>query len=94
MDKIFIGEESLTLENKRIVKLKYFLLEEAKIVEETGESKKMYGICVEKWKGDELEKDFVNDITSERENAMSITNCLKENKIMPIHLKDVIIDML
>ena len=94
MDKFFIGEESLELENKRIVELKYFLLEEAKFVEETGESKKTYGICVEKWNKNELENDFVHDITTEKENALRITNCLKENKITPIHLKDVIIDML
>lgn len=94
MDKFFIGEECLALENKRIVELKYFLLEQSIISEETGESTKSYGIEVEKWSGKKVEKDFVCDITTEKECAMSITNCLKKNKIMPIHLKDVIVDML
>lgn len=94
MDKFFIGEEYLALENKRIVELKYFLLEQSKFVEETGESTKSYGIEVEKWSGNNVEKDFVNDITTEKECAVSITNCLKKNKIMPVHLKDVIVDML
>lgn len=94
MDKFFIGEECLALENKRIVELKYFLLEQSKFVEETGESTKSYGIEVEKWSGNKVEKDFVYDITTEKECAMSITNCLKKNRIMPVHLKDVIVDML
>ena len=79
MDKFFIGEECLALENKRIVELKYFLLEQSKFVEETGESTKSYGIEVEKWSGNKVEKDFVYDITTEKECAMSITNCLKKN---------------
>ena len=94
MNKFFMGEEYLALENKRIVELKYFLLEQSKIVEETGESTISYGIEVEKRSGNNIEKDFVNDITTEKECAMSITNCLKKNKIMPVHLKDVIVDML
>ena len=94
MDKFFIGEEYLALENKRIVELKYFLLEQSKYVEETGESTKSYGVDVEKWSGNKVEKDFVNDITTEMEFAISITDSLKKNKIMPVHLKDVIVDML
>ena len=94
MDKFFIGEEYLALENKRIVELKYFLLEQAKISDETGESIVSYGIEVEKWSGNNIEKDFVYDITTEKECAMNITNSLKKNKIMPVHLKDVIVDML
>lgn len=94
MDKFFIGEEYLALENKRIAILKYFLLEQAKISDETGKSVVSYGIEVEKWNGNEIEKDFVNDITTEKTCAISITNCLKRNKIMPVHLKDVIVDML
>ena len=94
MDKLFIGEERLALENKRIVELKYFLLEEAKFVEETKESEKTYGIYVEKRNGELLEAEIVKDITTEKENAMQITKCLKRNKVTPIHLKDVIVDML
>jgi hypothetical protein len=94
VDKLFIGEERLALENKRIATLKYFLLEEAKFVEETKESEKTYGIYVEKWNGELLETEIVKDITTKKENAMQITKCLKRNKVMPIHLKDVIVDML
>lgn len=94
MNKFFIGKENLTLENQRIVELKYFVLEETKIIEETGESKKTYGIEVEKWSESNVEKDFVNDITTEKEYALNITNCLKENQITPVHLKDVIVDIL
>ena len=94
MDKFFIGEEYLALENKRVATLKYFLLEEAKIVEETGEMKNSYGIKVEKWIGKDLEEDIVSNVTTEKENAKSITLCLKENKVTPVHLKDIIVDML
>ena len=94
MDKFFIGEEYLTLENKRVVELKYFVLKQAKFVEETGENKISYGIEVEKCSKPKTEKEFVLDITTKEEDIMRITNCLKENKITPIHLKDVIVDML
>ena len=94
MIKLLMGEERLKLENEEDAQLKYFVLEEAKFVEETREYKKTYGIYVEKWKDGSLEEDFVNDITTEKEKAMRITNCLIKNKITPVHLKDVIIDML
>ena len=94
MDKFFIGEEYLALENKRIVELKYFLLKQSKISEETGERDVSYGIEVEKWNGEEVEQDSAYDITTEKESAVNITNCLKKNKITPVHLKDVIVDML
>ena len=94
MIKLLMGEERLDLENKEAANLKYFVLEEAKFVEETGENMKTYGILVEKWKNESIESSFVSDITTEKENIMRITNCLKENKITPVHLKDVIIDMI
>ena len=94
MNKSFIGAERLDLESNKIVELKYFILEETKIIEETGDSKKTYGIEIEKWSESNVEKDFVNDITTEKEYALNITNCLIENKITPVHLKDVIVDML
>ena len=94
MDKFFIGEEHLTLENKRVVELKYYVLKQEKFVEETGENKITYGIEVEKCSKPKTEKEIVLDVTTKEENIMRITNCLKENKITPIHLKDVIVDML
>lgn len=94
MSKFFMGEEYLALENKRIVELKYFVLEQSKIIEETGEKIVSYGIEVEKWSGKNLEKDFVYDITNEEDEIKRITNCLKKNKVTPVHLKDIIVDML
>lgn len=94
MIKLLMGEERLDLENKEAANLKYFVLEETKFVEETGENMKTYGILVEKWKNESIESSFVNDITTEKENIMRITNSLKKNKITPVHLKDIIIDIL
>lgn len=94
MEKFLIGEDSLTLENERIASLKYYLLEQSKIIEETGENLIAYGIEIEKSEGSNVEKDFVLDITTQKECALNITNTLKNNKITPIHLKDIIIDML
>lgn len=94
MGKSFIGKRYLALENKRIAMLKYFLLEDTKIVEETKESKNTYGICIEKWNNDNLEENSVRDITTEKENAKKIAECLMKNEVTPLHLKDIIVDML
>ena len=94
MIKLLMGEERLELENEEVASLKYFVLEEAKFVEETGETVKTYGISVEKWKNESRESSFVSDITTQKEDIMRITNSLKENKITPVHLRDIIIDML
>ena len=94
MIKLLMGEERLDLENDEVANLKYFVLEEAKFVEETRENMKTYGILVEKWKNESKESSFVSDITTEKENIMRITNCLKENKITPVHLRDLIMDII
>ena len=92
MSKFLLGEESL--DDKGEIKLKYFLLEESKYVEETSENVKCYGIEAQKITKDNIEKNLVHDITTEKESAVSMVNILKNNKIMPIHLQDVIMDML
>ena len=92
MNKFLLGEESL--DDKGETRLKYFLLEESKYVEETSKNVKCYGIEAQKITKDNIEKNLVHDITTEKESAVSMVNILKNNKIMPIHLQDVIMDML
>ena len=94
MDRVFGGEEYLALENKRVAVLRYFVLEQSIILEETGDKITTYGLEVEKWMGTSLEKDFVSDVTTEIEKVTNIMDCLRKNKVMPVHLKEVLTDML
>ncbi len=94
MNRLLIGEEYLALENKRVALLKYFVLEQSKVFDETNDEMITYGLEIEKWNGSSVEKDFVHDVTTEKEYALRILDSLRRNKITPIHLKDVLIDML
>ncbi len=94
MERLYIGEEYLALESKRVATLRYFVLEESKKVEGTESDVSTYGLEVEKWNGKNVERNFVSDVTTNKEYAVDVMDCLRKNKVMPIHLKDVIADML
>lgn len=94
MERLYIGEEYLALENKRVTTLRYFVFEESRKVEETGNNISTYGLEVEKWNGKKVESDFVSDVTTDKEYAVDLMDYLRKNKVMPIHLKEIIVDML
>ncbi len=94
MNRLLIGEEYLALENKRIALLKYFILEQSKAIEKNENEITTYGFEIEEWNGNNVEKSFVNDVTTEKDYALKVTDCLMKNKVMPVHLKDVLVDLL
>lgn len=94
MERLYIGEEYLALENKRVATLRYFVVEESKSVEASKDKINTYGLEVEKWNGKKVESDFVSDVTTDKEYAVDLMDYLRKNKVMPIHLKEIIVDML
>ncbi len=94
MERLYIGEEYLALENKRVATLRYFVVEQSKSVEDNKEGISTYGLEVEKWNGKNVESGFVSDVTTDKEYAVDIMDCIRKNKVTPIHLKDIVVDML
>ena len=54
------------------------------------QSDEMYSLCI----ASENEKSFVGEVTSLRETAFEIMELLIRNVVEPIHLKDVLQDLL
>ena len=57
MERLYIGEEYLALENKRVATLRYFVVEQSKSVEDSKEGISTYGLEVEKWNGKKVERE-------------------------------------
>ena len=94
LERLFVGDEYLTLENDETATLKYFVLEHSKVMEETNDDVMTYGFEIEKWTKNTVERDVVYDVTTKKDTAFDVMYMLKENKLMPVHLKDVVADML
>ena len=86
MKRNYIGKETLDFE------LKYYILEEEVEVES---SKYVgYGIEIEKQDNLRVEKSQIKDITTDKKRIYYIVNLLMKNSVTPIHLHDVIEDIL
>lgn len=94
MERLYVGEEYLALENKKLATLRYFVVEQAKSAEGFDKTFSTYGLEVEKLSEEKVESNFVNDVTTNKEYAVDLMDCLRKNKVTPVHLKDVLIDML
>lgn len=94
MERLYIGEEYLALENKKMAVLRYFVLEQTKSVEDIEGKVSTYGFEVEKISGKNVESNLINDVTTDKEYAVDLMDCLRKNKVTPIHLSDVLADML
>ena len=94
MEKLLVGDEYLALENEEMALLKYFVVEVTRTMEETNEKQKTYGLEIEKWTKHDVERDVVYDVTTQKEKAFDMMCSIKENKLLPVHLKDVVGDML
>lgn len=94
MNRFYIGGEDIKLADSRIVKLKYYILEEELYYEEFNKSMVTYGIEVEKIENKIIESSCINNITSDNSKINAIGNVLKSNSVLPVHLKDVILDIL
>ncbi len=93
--RFYIGKEELHLTDSRIVELEYYVTKSNIFYEHLNETQSAYGVGVEeKEKGQLTDKEEIQDITSNRDEIEKIIDVLKNNKVLPIHLKDVILDML
>ena len=89
MIRNYIGKETLEIPS---IELKYYILEE---VVELGSSKLVdYGIEIEKQDSARIEKSQVKDITTDQTRIDNIVKSLMRNSVTPVHLHDVIEDML
>ena len=92
MKRNYIGKETLEIFESSAISLKYYILEDE--VEENSKRYVAYGIEIEKQDCKRIEKSQVKDITTDQTRIDSIVKSLMKNNVTPIHLHDVIEDML
>ncbi len=88
MKKFYIGKETLSISDNNHLDLKYYVL-----ADECDEYTN-YGIEIEKLDNTRIEKSQVMDITTDQTRIDDIVKSLMKNNVTPIHLHDVIVDML
>ena len=92
MKKYYIGKETLKVLESTNVELKYYILETE---HEDGDAKFIeYGIEIEKKDATRIEKSQISNITTNHTRIDFIVKTLMKNSVTPIHLHDVIVDML
>lgn len=97
MKRSYIGKETLSFLETSCATLKYYILEEE--IEVENEEKKPekhieYGIEIEKQDEVRVEKSQVKEITTDQTRIDQIVKSLMKNSVTPVHLHDVIEDML
>jgi hypothetical protein len=95
MDKQYCGYETLLGESGNKIELQYYILKQSQLYLDICETKIAYGIEIVKrevMKNKDLfvEESRVDDITTNLFEAKNIVNSLKRNQVTPIHLKDVL----
>ena len=80
------------VQEKSCFELKYYILEE--VVEKDSSKYVEYGVEIEKQDSSRIEKSQIKDITTDQTRIDSIVKSLMANSVTPIHLHDVIEDML
>ena len=91
MFKEFFGSEKLEILDGNIIDINYYLTKENVYFEELCRFEITYGIQIE-IKDKEIE--LVRNITSDREKIYRILEIMKRNKVLPVHLHDVVEDLL
>lgn len=81
-----VGECLVKAESEEIYRLEYFIIENEELLRD----KTTYGIEIIKTGIDSMEENRVQDITTIEEKIKSISEKLITNKVFPIHLQDVI----
>ncbi len=94
MTKHSVSIAHLKLNDSQDVELRYYVLEEKKFNEDFGREYVSFGIEVEKEEANDVETCKVSDITCDEEKIYSIVNTLTKNEVFPVHLNDVILDMM
>ena len=92
MKRYYVGKEALDLVDSEGLELKYYILEDEFYEKDVCISK--YGIEIEKKEKTRIEKSQVNDITTDQARIDFIVKTLMRNNVTPVHLYDVIVDML
>lgn len=94
MTRFYIGGEDLEVTDSRIMKLKYYILEQEVFHDELKRNIIAYGIEVEKIENEKIESSSIYNVTSNVQKINEIGHILKENVVLPVHLEDVILDIL
>jgi len=92
MKRSYIGKETLMIHEKSSFELKYYVLEE--VVENESNQYVEYGVEIEKQDSSRIEKSQIKDITTDQTRIDIIVKSLIRNSVTPVHLHDVIEDML
>ena len=92
MKKYYIGKEILSTSNIANAELNYYVLEDEKDDEKLKIME--YGIEIEKRENARIEKSQIKDITTEYSKVECVVKILMANSVTPVHLHDVIMDML
>ncbi len=94
MTKHGVSIAHLKLNDSQDVELRYYVLEEKRFNEDFGKEYISFGIEVEKEECNVVETCKVPDITCDKEKIYSIANMITRNEVFPVHLNDVILDMM
>ncbi len=94
MARFYIGGEDLEVTDSRIMKLKYYILEQEMFYDELKRNMIAYGIEIEKIENETVETSSINNVTNDVQKINEIGHILKENVVLPVHLEDVILDIL
>ena len=94
MARFYIGGEDVEVTDSRIMKLKYYILEQEMFYDELKRNMIAYGIEIEKIENETVESSSINNVTNDVQKINEIGHILKENVVLPVHLEDVILDIL
>lgn len=92
MKRKYIGKGTLEILENLYVELKYYILENE--IEKDSVKFIEYGIEIEKQDNSRFESSQVLDITTSHTRIDFIVKSLMKNGVTPVHLSDVIEDML
>lgn len=91
MKQIFLeGKKSVELEDKSVMELEYYLIENQKNEEL---DKALYGVKIAKRIGDYTESEEVDAISYSKEFVKQILDKLMENEVTPISMIEIIDDL-
>ncbi len=94
MARFYIGGEDVEVTDSRIIELKYYILKQELFYEDFGKKIITYGIEIEKIEKGIIESNSIKNVTCDNSKINEIGNILKENSVLPVHLKDIILDIL
>lgn len=94
MEKTYIGGEKLELLERENIELKYYVLTQKYYCEEQNRTIDTYGIEIQSVNQEQEEVNKIENVTINKEKAFLIAETLRKNIVMPIHLKDVIEDLI